>query len=225
MTAPDIIARLETLADPDALEGMARFGITGAKVYGIKIPVLRALAKEIGHDHELAIALWNENSRETRILAAMIDEPALVDEAQMEKWVSDFDSWEVCDQAIMCDFEKTALAWDKAVEWSAREAEFEKRAGFVMMARLAVSDKTAPDSAFVPFFAIIRRESADQRNFVKKAVSWALRQIGKRNQRLHPHALALADELRRSDSAAARWIGNDAWRELTDEKTVARIKS
>jgi 3-methyladenine DNA glycosylase AlkD len=220
-----ILRRLESFADPAAVEGMARYGIVGAKVYGIKIPVLRSLAKEIGRNHELALALWGVNSRESRILASMIDNPKQVTNDQMELWVRDFDSWEVCDQVIMNDFEKNPLAWDKAVEWSADGTEFVKRAGFVMMARLAGSDKKASDEKFEPFFDLIRRESGDNRNFVKKSVNWALRGIGKRNRCLRVRALALADELCGMDSSTARWIGSDARRELTDEKIIARIKT
>jgi 3-methyladenine DNA glycosylase AlkD len=223
-TVESIRRSFESLADPSAIEGMARLGIVGAKVYGIKIPVLRALAKEIGRNHDLALELWCVNSRETRVLASMIDNPKQVTNDQMESWVRDFDSWEVCDQVIMNDFEKHPLAWEKAVEWSAADTEFVKRAGFVMMARLAVSDKNAPDAAFEPFFELIRRDSDDKRNFVKKAVNWALRQIGKRNRCFQIRALALAEELCTMDSATARWIGSDARRELSDDTIIARIK-
>lgn len=223
-TLESILHCLESLANPSAIEGMARYGIVGAKVYGIKIPMLRGLAKEIGQNHELALELWGVNSRETRILASMIDNPKQVTDDQMETWVRDFDSWEVCDQVIMNDFEKHLMEWEKAVEWSAAEPEFVKRAGFVMMARLAGSDKKAGDEKFEPFLDLIRRDSGDARNFVKKAVNWALRGIGKRNRSLRVRALALAEELCAMDSTTARWIGSDARHELTDDKIIARIK-
>ncbi len=223
MKYSDIITRLKSLGNPEAAKGMARYGIIAEKIYGVSIPGLRKLAKEIGKNHELAHELWEENSRETRILAGMIDIPKQVTEQQIEKWVYDFDSWEVCDQCIMNLFEKTFFAWNKAVEWSTRKEEFVKRAGFVMMARLAVSDKKAPDERFCPFFQLIKRESVDSRNFVKKAVNWALRQIGKRNRTLHKKALETALEIKRLDSKSARWIASDTLRELESEKVLERI--
>ncbi len=150
-------------------------------------------------------------------MVGMIDDHKQVDEAQMEKWVADFDSWDVCDQCIMNLFEDVDLAWDKAVEWSRREKEFEKRAGFVMMARLAVSDKKATDERFVNFFPIIKREADDDRNFVKKALNWALRQIGKRNPALNNKAIDVAKEIEALDSKSAKWIAKDALRELKSE--------
>lgn len=223
MESSDIITRLKSLGDPEAAKGMAKYGITAEKVYGVSIPNLRKLAREIGKNHELALELWEENARETRILASMIDIPKQVTEQQIEKWIYDFDSWEVCDQCIMNLFEKTSFARDKAVEWSVKEEEFVKRAGFVMMARLAVSDKKAPDDWFDPFFPLITSESIDNRNFVKKAVNWALRQIGKRNRTLHKKALKTAREIQRLDSKSARWIASDALRELESEKVLKRV--
>ncbi|MFC1485880.1 DNA alkylation repair protein [Candidatus Latescibacterota bacterium] len=220
----DIIRRLDDLEDPGAARGMARYGISAAKVWGIRIPVLRALAREIGKNRDLALDLWQVNARETRILAGMIDEPSLVTETQMDAWAGDFDSWEVCDQVIMCDFEKTPFAWEKAVEWSAEGREFVKRAGFVMMARLAVSDKKVPDEAFERFFPLIIREASDNRNYVKKAVNWALRQIGKRSRCLHARAIAVAGEVNTADGPNAKWIASDALRELTGGDVIARLR-
>jgi 3-methyladenine DNA glycosylase AlkD len=224
MRYEEIIAVFEKNANPDAVAGMARFGITARKVYGCSVPFLRGLAKKIGKDHELALRLWEDNSRETRLLAAMIDNPREVTEAQLEEWVSEFDSWEVCDGCCMNLIEKTPYAWDKAVEWSAREEEFVKRAGFVLMARLAVSDKKASDERFEKFFPIMLREAADSRNFVKKAINWALRQIGKRNERLREKAIACARSMKNLESGSARWIAADTLRELKSEGVLRKLK-
>lgn len=179
MQSDDILKRLKSLSDPRAVEGMAKYGITPERTYGVSIPNLRKIAKETGKDHELAKKLWESNIRETRILACMTDDPEMVSEEQMENWVKDFDYWEICDQCCMNLFEKTKFAYQKSIEWSSRDEEFVKRAGFVLMARLAFSDKKADDERFEKFFPIIKREATDNRNFVKKAVNWALRQIGK----------------------------------------------
>ena len=157
MDYKEIIKNLKNLSDPRAVEGMAKFGISAKSVYGVSIPNLRKLARMIGKDHDLARKLWEEENRETRILASMIEDYKAVKEPQLDRWVKDFDSWEVCDQCCMNLFEKTRFAYQKAFEWSAREEEFVKRAGFVMMARLAVSDKYAPDEKFVQFFSEIKR--------------------------------------------------------------------
>lgn len=218
-----IIRRLEALSDPESLAGMARFGIVCGRAYGVRIPELRRIAKEAGRDHPLALRLWEDECRETRILAGMIAEPAKVTESLMESWAAAFDNWETCDQVCMNLFEKTPFAWGKAIAWAGREEEFVKRAGFVLMARLAVSDKKASDGRFEAFFPLIRREANDGRNYVKKAVNWALRQIGKRNRRLHRRALAVAEEIGAMESKSARWIAADALRELTDEAVIGRI--
>lgn len=224
MQPTDIIALLEFLGDSEAANDMARFAITGQKVYGVSIPDLRMLAQEVGWGrHDFARELWEHNSRETRILAAMVDDPQQVSPKKMERWAADFDSWEVCDQCIMNLFEKTPFAWDKAVEWSGREEEFVKRAGFVLMARLAVSDKKAGDERFEPFFPLMLREAGDNRNFVRKAVSWALRQIGKRNLALHERALAAAREMSAMDAKGARWTAADVLRELESDTVKQRL--
>ncbi len=188
----NILKRLKSLSNPKAVEGMARFGINPKHTYGVSIPKLRALAKEIGKNHLLARQLRSSRIHEARILAGMIDEPARVTEAQMERWVKDFDSWDVCDQVCSNLFDRTPFAYKKAVEWSARDEEFVKRAGFVLMAALSVHDKKAHDDDFVKFLPIIKREAIDDRNFVKKAANWALRQIGKRNKRLNAAAIKTA---------------------------------
>jgi 3-methyladenine DNA glycosylase AlkD len=223
MTVDEVLARLRTAGDPAAVEGMARFGINPEKTLGVSVPKLRALAKEVGRDHALARALWKSGVHEARILAPMIEEPARVTEAQIERWVRDLDSWDVCDGFCLNLLDRLPIAWEKAVAWSARPEEFVKRAGFVLMARLAVRQKTAPDERFLAFLPIVEREADDRRNFVKKGVNWALRQIGKRNLALNRAAIACGERLARRDSAAARWIARDALRELRDEKVQARL--
>jgi 3-methyladenine DNA glycosylase AlkD len=220
----EIIALLRSKSNPEAIAGMARYGINPANLLGIQIPVLRELAKKYRFNHQLALELWASGIHELRILASMIDDPKQVDTKQMEQWISEFDSWDVCDQVIMNLFEKHPEAYQKAVLWSRREAEFEKRAGFVMMARLAVSDKIASDEKFTAFFPCIIEGASDQRNMVKKAVNWAVRQIGKRNMKLNDQAVALSEKLLHMESKAARWIAADAIRELKNEKIRSRLK-
>ncbi len=215
MQCNDILENLKSLSNPKAVEGMARFGINTARAYGISIAILRKMAREIGRDHDLARELWASGIHEAQILASIIDDPAKVTEAQMENWVRCFDSWDLCDQCCQNLFGSTIFAYRKAVEWSSNDREFIKRAGFVLMARLAFSDKKASDSQFERFLPIIKRESADDRNYVKKAVNWALRQTGKRNARLRQKAIETARELQQTDSRSARWIASDALRELT----------
>jgi 3-methyladenine DNA glycosylase AlkD len=219
----NLLGRIRKLGNPANVEGMARFGINTARAYGVSIPTLRKLAKETGRDHELAMELWRSGVHEARILAAYIADPRVLTEEQMESWVLDFDSWDICDQVCSSLFDRTALAHTKAVEWAGREKEFVKRAGFALMAALAVHDKSAPDSAFRGFLAEIKRASADERNYVRKAVNWALRQIGKRNASLNRHAVKAAEDILKIDSKAARWVARDALRELTSEKVRARI--
>jgi len=224
MNYAEIIQELKASANSKNAEGMARYGICAPHALGISIPALRKLARRIGKNHELALRLWGSDIHEARILAAYVDEPALVSEAQMEEWAKDFDSWDVVDQVCSNLFDRTGFAYQKALEWSGREEEFVKRAGFVMMATLAVHDKKADDRAFLKFLPIIKRESGDGRNFVKKAVNWALRQIGKRNLNLNKAAIKTAQEIRETGLKAARWIAADALRELSDEKVRERIK-
>lgn len=216
--------QLQESGDPESISAMAKFGITPEQTYGVKIPRLRAIAKEYQKNHELALALWQINNRETRILAAMIDDPKQLTEEQMEAWAEEFSYWEICDQVCMNLFEKHPLAWQKAIEWSDHENEGKKRAAFVLMARLAVSDKKAPDDRFEPFFPLILRESTDERNLVRKAVNWALRQIGKRNQTLNHKAIRVGEEIAALDSKSARWIATDALRELKSEAVQKRLK-
>ena len=224
MQYDDILRKLEALSDPKAVEGMARFGINPENTYGVSIPNLRKIAKEIKVDHALAQQLWVSGIHEARILASMVDDPKMVTEEQIERWVNEFDSWDVCDQCCMNLLEKTEFAYQKAIEWSSNDKEFVKRTGFVLMARLAVSDKKADDKQFEPFFPLIKREAGDNRNFVKKAVNWALRQIGKRNLNLNRRAIETAEEIQSMDSRSARWIASDAIRELTSRAVQEKLR-
>ncbi len=218
-----LLSRLRQLANPKNVEGMARFGINSDQTLGVPMPVVRKLAREAGRDHDLALALWDSGIHEARILAALVDEPQKVTPGQMDQWVSQFDSWDVCDQVCMNLFRKTPYAFEKAVEWAGRNREFEKRAGFAMMATLAVHAKDADRKLFEEFLAIIYKESTDERNFVKKAVNWALRQIGKKSLCLHAEALKTSLAIEKLDSKAARWIAKDAIRELTSEAQMQRF--
>jgi 3-methyladenine DNA glycosylase AlkD len=225
MTTVDrILAELESLGVEENRAGMARFGIHVEEAYGISIPVLRKMAKDIGADHELAQALWDTGMHEARILASMIDDPSQVSEAQMEAWVKDFNSWDLCDQVCGNLFDKTGLAFEKAVEWAGRQEEYVKRAGFAMMAWAAFHLKSTPDDVFIAYFPIVVREATDERNFVKKAVNWALRNIGKRNRTLNAKAIQTAREIEKIEDKTARWIAADALRELTSEKVQERLK-
>ena len=223
MQYDDIIKRLRSLSNPEAVEGMARFGINPENTFGVSIPNLRKIAKETGVDHALAQQLWASNIHEARILASMIDDPKMVDEQQMEAWVKDFDSWDVCDQCCMNLFDKVPLAWEKIIDWSEREEEFVKRAAFALIACLAWHDKKAGDEKFEQFFPIIKREATDNRNYVRKAVNWSLRQIGKRSLNLNRKAIETAREIQEIDSKSARWIASDAIRELDGEAVQERL--
>jgi len=222
-TSEKVVEQLKSLGDPRAVEGAARFGIQVPDILGVSAPNLRRLAREIGRSHHLADRLWQTGIHDARILAALIDDPTQVTPRQMERWAGDFNSWAVCDAACGCLFDKTLYAWDKAVEWTGREPEYVKRAGFVLMACLAVHDKKAPDERFEAFLPYLIAHATDERNFVKRAVNWALRQIGKRNLRLNALATRTAKDIQRLDSKAARWIASDALRELTSEKVQGRL--
>ncbi len=225
MRCGEVLNVLKNQGDPRNVEGMARFGIKPAVALGVPKPALRRLAKDLGKDHDLAQRLWASGVHEARVLASMIDDPAKTTEAQIESWTGDFDNWDICDQCCMNLFWKTAFAYEKAEEWSANGKEFVKRAGFVLMASLAIHDKKASDSKFERFLSSIEREAADDRNFVRKAVNWALRQIGKRNARLRQKAIEVALELQQAESKSARWIGSDALRELNSEAVRLRVNS
>lgn len=227
-----VVRTLEEFGNPENVTGMARFGISSHNTLGVPMPVLRDLAKEVSRDpivktsrHQLALELWKTGIHEARILAGLIDDPELVSDSQMENWVMDFDSWDVCDQVCSNLFDKTRFAVRKVDQWTKRREEFVKRAGFVLMAALAVHDKDADDGTFVKFLTVIKREASDERNFVRKAVNWALRGIGKRNLSLNRSAIKFAKEIQRMESKAARWIASDALRELTGIAVLKRLSA
>lgn len=224
MTIKDVLTRLESQGNPKNVAGMARYGIIAKKAFGVSAPALRAIAKEVGRDHGLALKLWATEIYDARILAAFIDDPKLTTEVQMEQWVKDFSNWAICDGVCIHLFRKTPFAWKKAVAWSKRKEEFVKRAGFTLFATLAVHDKQADDKKFLKLLPIIKRASTDERNGVKKAVNWALRQIGKRNITLNESAIQTAKEIKKIDSPVARWIASDALRELTGTAVKDRLK-
>lgn len=214
MDYDELIARLKSLENPANVAGMARFGISSKNTLGISVVALRKIAREVGKDHALAQKLWSSGIHEARLLACFIADPKKVTPALMNRWVKDFDSWDVCDQCCMHLFDKTPYAYEKVKEWSQRKEEFVKRAAFALMACLAFHDKKASNANFQRFFPIIKAAATDSRNYVKKAVNWALRQIGKRNAFLHRQAMRIAAEIAKMDSSCARWIAADAIREL-----------
>jgi len=225
MKYAEILARLKASANPAAVAGMARYGINPKRtVYGISAPDLKRLARQIGTDHALARRLWASGIHDARHIAALIDDPEQVDQPQMEQWAAQFDTWDICDGCCLNLFVRTPFAHRKAVQWAKRKEEFVKRAGFALMAQLAVHDKAAPDAKFQRFLPIIIRESTDGRNYVKKGVNWALRQIGKRNLALNALAIDAAKQIRQMDSSSARWVAADALRELTGEAVQARLR-
>jgi 3-methyladenine DNA glycosylase AlkD len=224
MKYQEVLKKLKSLGSPKNIAGMARFGINPKNTLGVSIPSLRALAKKIGKNHSLAKKLWKSKIHEARILASMIDDVLLVTEQQMNSWVKDFDSWDVCDQVCMNLFDKTRFAFKKAVQWPKSSKEFTRRAGFSMMACLAWHDKKTSDKEFIKFFPVIKKYSNDQRNFVRKAVNWALRQIGKRNKRLNKKAIKVAKEIQKINSKTAKWIASDAIRELESKSVERRLK-
>jgi len=224
VSVEDVLKKLKTNAKPDQLEGMARYGMVAERRLGVSVPDMRKIAKELGKNHKLALELWKTGILETRIVAAMIDEHEKLTEKQMEDWVKDINSWDVCDQVCANLFEKTPLAWKKILDWSEREEEFVKRTAFALIACLAWHDKEAEDEKFIKLFPVIKRGATDERNFVKKAVNWALRNIGKRNPNLNKAAIKAAKEIQRIDSKAARWIASDAIRELESEAVQRRLR-
>jgi len=220
----EIVDRLRSMGDEKAVEGMVRFGIQSSSSFGVSVPKLRTLAREVGRDHQLAMRLWETELHEARVLATMVDNPEEVTIDQMDRWVRDFDSWDVVDGSCGNLFDKTPFAVAKAKEWCIREEEFVKRAGFVLMAELAVHDKQAKNRLFLEFFPLIMGGASDERNFVKKAVNWALRQIGKRNLKLNKAAVSTALRIQKMESGAAKWIASDALRELKSPQVLKRLR-
>ena len=222
--AKAIVEELKRLGSTTNVEGMARFGIRAKVCYGVAKPSLDSLAKKIGRNHLLALELWDTGVHDARILAGMIDDPSQVTPSQMERWVREFDNWDICDGTCCHLFVFADPAWTKAFAWSKRKQEFQKRAGFALAAYLAYRDKTAPDSKFKKFLRVIEREAWDERNFVRKAVNWALRNIGKRNRYLNQQAIASAKKLHKSKLPVTRWIAADAIRELQGDAVQERLR-
>jgi 3-methyladenine DNA glycosylase AlkD len=217
--------KLREKANPANLEGMSRYGIAVERRLGVSMPDMRRIAKDLGKSHELALELWDTGVADARILASLVDEADMLSEKQMDDWVKDFDSWDVCDQVCMNLFEKSPFAWKKIREWSGREETFVKRTAFALIACLAWHSKQAQDEEFISVFPIIKSGATDERNFVKKAVNWALRNVGKRNLRLNKAAIDLAKEIGQMDSKTAKWICSDAVRELEGEAVQERLRN
>ena len=220
----DVLDKLHGKAQPEQLKGMAKYGIPVEQRLCVSVPDMRKLAKEIGRNHKLALDLWRTGIAEARILAAMVGDPDKLTEEQMEDWVKGINSWDVCDQVCMNLFEKNQLAWKKIVHWSEREEEFVKRTAFSLIACLAWHDKQASDEKFIELLPVVIRGATDERNFAKKAVNWALRNIGKRNLNLNEAAIDAAKEIKRLDSKAARWVAADAIRELESDAIQSRLR-
>jgi 3-methyladenine DNA glycosylase AlkD len=220
----EVLRQLEAMADPTRLAGMARYGISTTNALGVPIPELRRMARRMGNDHDRALALWTTRVHEARILASMTDEVAKVTPSQMDAWAGEFESWDLCDQVCGNLFDRTPHVFRKARAWSARESEFVRRAGFASMACAAVHRKDVGHEPFEAFLPVIVSASTDERNYVKKAVNWALRQIGKRDSVLNRQAIATAKEISGLDAGAARWIAADALRELTSPAVQTRLR-
>ena len=224
MEYKEIIDFLKSMGNLKNVEGMARYGINPHNNLGVSIYNLRPLAKKIGKDHNLALRLWDSGIHDARLLAVFIEDIEKVTEKQMDLWAKDFDSWDICDQACTSLFDASPLAWKKISDWAKRDEEFVKRAAFSMLAGLAVHDKNASNEKFTEFSNLLKENSIDERNYVKKAVNWALRNIGKRNQFLNKKMIELSKEILLIDSKSARWIANDAIRELTSQKVKDKLK-
>lgn len=222
---PDAMVLLHQAARPDQLAGMARFGIVGEGRLGLSVPAMRGIARTLGRDHALAQALWDTAIPDARIVASMVAEPALLTARQMDQWVKGFAAWDVCDQTCLNAFAHSPLAWRKVHLWATRQDEFVRRAAFALLATLAVHDKAASDAPFLEALALVEAAADDSRNFVKKAVNWALRNIGKRNQNLHAAAIACAQRIRLQGSPSARWIAADALRELNSKSVRVRKRA
>ena len=218
-----VVKKLKAKADPTQLAGMARFGINPKGRLGASVKSIREIAKETGRDHQLALDLWETGIAEARILAAIIMDPEKITEKQIDSWVKDVDSWDIGDQMCM-NFDKSSLAWKKLYDWVKSDQEFTKRAGYAMIACLAWHDKEAADSKFIKTLPLLKKAATDERNMVKKAVNWALRNIGKRNLTLNKAALNVAKEIVKIDDKTARWIARDAIRELESEKIQEKLR-
>ena len=222
MNVNEVLKEIKSLSTVEHFSKLAHFGINDSKALGVKIPLLRQLAKKLGKNHELALELWKTEVHEARLLATMIDDPKQVTENQFNSWVGDFNSWDMCDQCCGL-FSKTPYALVKIDVYSTAKEEFVKRTAFVLMCALVINNKKADNELFIPFFELIEREASDDRNFVRKAVNWALRQIGKRNEALRLKAIECAERVLKQESKSAHWIATDALRELRNEKIIAMV--
>ncbi len=220
----ELISRMQEMRCQRNIDGMARYGIRTDNALGIPMPALRAEARRTGRDHALALALWDSGIHEARILASLVADPPLMTTEDTDRWTAGFDSWDVCDQCCINLYRHLPFAREKIAEYAPRPEEFVRRTAFSLVATLAVNDWTSPDEAFLPYLALVEKWSCDERNFVRKAVNWALRQVGKRSFGLNEAALETARRLAASSDRSARWIGSDAVRELTAEKTAATIR-
>jgi 3-methyladenine DNA glycosylase AlkD len=223
MNIKEILRTLKAAGRPENVAGMARYGIVTQSAFGASSPAIERLARKIGKDHPFAEELWQTGNHDARVLACFVEEPARVTAVQMEHWVRDFDNWAICDGCCLHLFDRTRFAWPKAVQWSRRKPEFIRRAGFALMAVLAVHDKQADDARFLKLLPLIEAGATDGRKYVRKAVNWALRSIGKRNSRLNRAAIRTAERIHKLDSRAARWIASDARRELTSAAVQKRL--
>jgi len=223
MDCDEVLAWIERKGTRRTVDGMARYGIVAKQAFGVPVGTLRTLAKRIGKNQALSLELWESGCYEARLLAAFVGDPAQVTKRQMNAWAADFENWADCDTACFCLFDRSPHAFDKAREWTSSPREFVRRGGFVLMACLAAHDKKAPDARFRAFLPLIEKGARDDRNFVKKGVSWALRGIGRRSPPLYAAAVALASRLASSEEAAPRWVGKDALRDLEKPKVRARL--
>ena len=223
MTADEVLAWLKRRGSRRNVQGMARYGIVTPRAFGVSMGTMQGLASRIGTDHALAARLWTTGWHEARTLAAMIGDPRRLTVRQMNAWTADFDNWAICDTTCFVLFDKTPLAWQRIAAWARSPREFVRRAGYALLASLAGHDKAAPDARFLAFLPLIEKGAGDERNFVKKGVSWALRRIGHRNRELHAAAVALARRLALSDVASARWVGKDTLRDLQRPMVKARV--
>jgi 3-methyladenine DNA glycosylase AlkD len=217
-----LIRALQAKADPENVKGMKRFGIRGGQILGVSINDIRKLAKGI-QDHELALELWHTGIHEARLMASIVDDPKLITREQMDEWANDFESWDICDQVCTNLVDASLLAYELILKWASSEKEFIRRAAFATIAGVAVHNKTMKDEEFEPFLDLIIQDSSDERNFVKKAVNWALRNIGKRNVPLCHRAIEIANQIGQINSRSAHWIAKDALRELNSKLAENKI--
>jgi 3-methyladenine DNA glycosylase AlkD len=221
----DVLAELTRLGTKSTRDGMTRYGMPTDKAFGVPVNSIQRLARSIGPNHALALALWNTDWYEARMVAAYVGEPARLTPAQMDRWCREFDNWGICDTVCFVLFDRTPHAWSRIPKWARQKDEFVRRGGFVLLACLALHDKAADDESFTPLLPLIERGATDERNFVKKGVSWALRAVGRRSTALNTEALAVSRRLAGSSIPAAQWVGRDALRELTSPAVVRRLSA